>query len=180
MKPTVRCSWVLAAWLACGLVACASAKRSAEAPAPQAPAREGDPATTAPGQDAPRASPASEASTKADPPQPSVTTPPALSPNGRYAAPPNRAAALAQASGEIDSSQRELDVAGGDCRNACRALASMDRAAGRLCGLAQSNDEVRRCGDAKTKVYSARDKVRNTCGRCEDVSVERSAPIPSK
>ena len=94
--------------------------------------------------------------------------------------PPNRTIALSQASNDIESAQRELDVAGGDCRNACRALGSMDRAAGRLCGLAQSSDEQRRCGDAKTRVYSARAKVKNTCGSCPDVSVDRDAPIPSR
>jgi hypothetical protein len=86
---------------------------------------------------------------------------------------------MTQASNDIEASQRELDVAGGDCRNACRALGSMDRAAGRLCGLAQSADEVRRCGDAKSRLYSARDKVRNTCGSCADTSVDRNAPVPS-
>lgn len=100
--------------------------------------------------------------------------------SGDYAKPPNRAAAMSQASGEIESSQRELDVAGGDCRNACRALGSMDRAAGRLCGLAQSTDEVKKCEGAKTRVLSARDKVRNTCGTCPDVSVDRNAPVPSR
>jgi hypothetical protein len=93
---------------------------------------------------------------------------------------PNRALALAQASNEIETSQRELDVASGDCRNACRALGSMDRAAGRLCSLAQTNEEARRCDEAKLRVYAARDKVRNTCGSCPDVSVDRNAPIPSR
>jgi hypothetical protein len=87
---------------------------------------------------------------------------------------------MSQASSEIEASQRELDVAGGDCNNACRALGSMDRAAGRLCGLAQAEEEHRRCGDAKSRVQSARDKVRATCGACPDVSVDRNAPIPSR
>jgi hypothetical protein len=106
------------------------------------------------------------------PTTPSASTTP--SPSG------NRSVALAQASNDIEVAQRELDVAGGDCRNACRALGSMDRAAGRICSLIQSNDDPRRCGDAKAKVYSARDKVKNTCGSCPETSVDRNAPVPSR
>jgi hypothetical protein len=125
---------------------------------------------------------ATKATTSPPPPPPSAPPQASAPPSPDYApAPPgNRAAALRQAATDIEASQRELDVAGGDCRNACRALQSMDRAAGRLCGLAQSDDEVRRCGDAKIRVYSARDKVRNTCGSCSEVSVDRNAPIPSR
>ena len=103
-------------------------------------------------------------------PQASTTTPP-LTP---------RAAAVQSAVGEIDSSQRELDVAAGDCRNACRALGSMDRAAGRLCGLTQGQPDASRCDDAKQHVYTARDRVKKTCGQCEGgPSVDHDAPIPS-
>lgn len=92
----------------------------------------------------------------------------------------SRTMAFSSALDEVDTSQRQLDVAAGDCNNACRALGSMDRACGRLCGLAQGSDESRRCEDAKKKVYSARDRVKQTCGACPGgVSVERSAPIPS-
>jgi hypothetical protein len=88
--------------------------------------------------------------------------------------------ALRSASSEVESSQRELDLAGSDCRNACRALGSMDRAAGRLCELSQGPDEGNRCNDAKQRVYSARDRVRTSCGSCPNgPSVERAAPIPS-
>lgn len=165
------------------LVACAAGERkTASSPPPAseaAPAQQpypsspggAAPQTAAPAPPPPPPSPAGDAA----PTQPS--TPPAA---GAYAQPPNRAAALSQATTEIEASQRELDVAGGDCRNACRALGSMDRAAGRICGLAQSNDELRRCTDAKTRVYSARDKVKSTCGTCPDTSVDRNAPIPSR
>lgn len=81
---------------------------------------------------------------------------------------------------DLDASQRELDVAAGDCHNACRALGSMDRAAGHLCALVQGDEDTRRCEDAKTRVYSARSRVKNTCGTCEGgPSVERNDPIPS-
>lgn len=169
----------LAAFVASALVACAAGRKSAEAPAATSPASE-------------PAGYAQQPALQATPPPPPAAPSPgadALSPQpgqpgtapGTYAPPPpNRSIALSQASSDIEASQRELDVAGGDCRNACRALGSMDRAAGRLCGLAQSNDEQRRCSDAKTRVYSARDKVKNTCGSCPDVSVDRDAPIPSR
>jgi len=91
-----------------------------------------------------------------------------------------RALAFQRAGADVEASQRELDVAAGDCRSACRALASMDRAAGRLCELAQGPSELQRCDDAKRRVYSARDRVRSTCGECPGgPSVERGAPIPS-
>jgi hypothetical protein len=98
------------------------------------------------------------------------------------AAPPqSRAIQLQGAGRDFDSSERQLDVAAGDCSNACRALGSMDRAAGTLCQLAREGDEVKRCEDAKKKVYSARDRVKTTCGGCPGgPSVERTDPIPSR
>ena len=92
-----------------------------------------------------------------------------------------RSMAIQSASRDVDQSQRELDVAGSDCRNACRALGSMDRAAGRLCELSRGDGEPERCEDAKRRVYSARDRVRATCGTCADgTTVDRAAPIPSR
>lgn len=117
-------------------------------------------------------------------PSPEGATPPgaakATTPAGGASGATSRSMALQSASSEVESSQRELDVAGSDCRNACRALGSMDRAAGRLCELSQGPDEGRRCDDAKRRVYSARDRVKTTCGSCPNgPSVERAAPIPS-
>jgi hypothetical protein len=160
---------IVAIVLSASLVACSAQK----SPPPQQPAPEAAPPGYA-AQPAAPPPPPSDASTASPQGLPPSTAP------SPYAPPPNRNVAISQATNEIETSQRELDVAGGDCRNACRALGSMDRAAGRLCGLAQSNDEQRRCGDAKNRVYSARDKVRNTCGSCPDVSVDRNAPIPSR
>jgi hypothetical protein len=120
-------------------------------------------------------------STMATPPTSTYAPPPPMTPStAPGAGADTRGVALAGATSELESSQRELDVAAGDCRNACRALGSMDRAAGRLCELAQ-DAEARRCDDAKQKVYSARDRVKNTCGSCPNgPSVERKDPIPSK
>ena len=169
---------VVALLMGSGIVACAS-RKSGEPP----PAHPGEPqaAGAAPAQYQEAApAPAAPQSTTMDSMGGAPAQPSTVPGHGSFAPPPTRSAALRQASSDIDASQRELDVAGGDCRNACRALGSMDRAAGRLCGLAQSSDEQRRCEDAKVRVYSARDKGRNTCGTCPDVSVERSAPVPSR
>jgi hypothetical protein len=169
--------------------ACASSKTSAKEPETQSPKQQaqgdrelaggGAPSDYAqsPGAQPTQPAKAADAAPASPPP------PPAAAPRPEPQAsttPSNRGAVMAQASRDVETSQRELDVAGGDCNNACRALGSMDRAAGRLCALSQTNDEVRRCNDAKNRVYSARDKVRNTCGTCADVSVDRSAPIPSR
>jgi hypothetical protein len=114
------------------------------------------------------------------PPAPSAEAAPATPGTPGGGATMDRSMALRAASSDVESSQRELDVAGSDCRNACRALGSMDRAAGRLCELSQGSDEGHRCSDAKQRVYSARDRVRTSCGSCPNgPSVERAAPIPS-
>ncbi len=168
---------VVALLMGSGILACATRKSGEPTPAhPGAPPAAGSPAAQY--QAAPAAPQSTMDSTGGETPPPAQ---PSTTPgHGSFAPPPTRSAALRHASADIEVSQRELDVAGGDCRNACRALGSMDRAAGRLCDLAQSSDEQRRCEDAKVRVYSARDKVRNTCGTCPDVTVERSAPVPSR
>lgn len=162
------------------LSACAAQKSAA----PPAASAESTPAKSH-AQDAydaqPGAAPQTPPPASPQPAAPSATRP-AEERSGDFAEPPpaNRAAALRNAARDMESSQRELDVAAGDCQNACRALGSMDRAAGRLCALAEATDELRRCEDSKQKVYSARDRVRSTCGNCPNgASVERSAPIPS-
>lgn len=160
------------------LAACAAGSKSAPSAAPDS-GRVGGYPQQQPGY--PTGTSAQSTTTPATPP-----APPPPPPSQPYAQPPgqdspqSRAAAAQSAANEIESSSRELDVAAGDCRNACRALGSMDRAAGRLCGLTQGDNEMRRCDDAKRRVYSARDRVKATCGQCEGgPSVERSAPIPS-
>ena len=115
------------------------------------------------------------------PPQPNVDQP---APTGDGTGSDSRLRVDAKkGSSEIDAAQRELDDAGADCKNACRALGSMDRAAGRLCKLSQTAEDRARCDDAKVKVYKARDRVRAACTTCAEwggPSVERAAPIPSQ
>ena len=109
------------------------------------------------------------------PPAPPPPPPPASSMQ-----PGGGPSTLQKARGDFETAQRELDVAASDCRAACRALGSMDRAAGHLCDLASGVSDRARCEEAKTKLYSARDRVRTTCGTCPGgASVERSAPVPS-
>jgi hypothetical protein len=144
--------------------ACATSKRGSETPASKSvPTEDAAPAGAAP------------------PPAVAPATPQPSQPGAGYgAAPSGLSAAMAQASGEVEAAQRELDVAAGDCRNACRALRSMDRATGRLCSLGVSTEEIRRCSDAKSRLLHARDKVRSTCGTCPDgPSLDRNAPVPS-
>ena len=175
--------------LACG--GCSAGKsppRSAE-PAAQSYGQPGSPSGAAAAsqdqayaQPPPAPPPPAPPSAEAAPTTPSSTsTAKPAQPNGAGGASLTRSAAIQSASRDVEASQRELDVAGSDCRNACRALGSMDRAAGRLCELSQGGGEPQRCDDAKKRVYSARDRVRTTCGTCADgTTVERAAPIPSR
>lgn len=101
-------------------------------------------------------------------------------PSAASANAPGASGALAASSGELEKAHRDLELAAGDCTNACRALGSMDRAAGKLCTLARSTDERDRCGEAKVKVQNARDRVKRTCGSCPEVTVDRNASIPSR
>jgi hypothetical protein len=50
------------------------------------------------------------------------------------------------------------------CTTACRALASMGRAADHLCGLAGAEDP--RCGHARERLQLAENRVRQSCPNC--------------
>jgi hypothetical protein len=50
------------------------------------------------------------------------------------------------------------------CETACRALASMDRAATHICLLAGDDNE--RCTNARERVRSATERVRQSCSEC--------------
>jgi len=158
-----------------------SPKSAAESAPAQYPAQGYGYGASQPAANQPAPAPATQApeSTQSEKPVPAPLKKgePPGSPSGGA---PARAAELRTAASTVESSQRELDVAAGDCRNACRALGSMDRATGRLCELASGGDEVRRCEDARRSVYTARDRVKATCGDCQgSPSVERRDPIPS-
>lgn len=89
----------------------------------------------------------------APPPQPMQPAPPAESPAGKKEA-------EAKAAGDAQATQ----VSASPCMTACRALASMTRAAEHLCGLAGEGDD--RCAGARARVKSATDRVESQCPSC--------------
>ncbi|WP_437321411.1 hypothetical protein [Sorangium sp. So ce385] len=105
---------------------------------------------------------------------PAGAPPPAAAPS------PPRAASAEAAGSAPAPSTRSTTTAGGHpakkaeaapmsaapCETACRALASMSRAAQHLCGLAGDADA--RCDAARTRVKSATDRVEARCPRCAE------------
>ncbi len=93
---------------------------------------------------------------------------------------PDGSAAIHARAGEVDRFEAELVQAGSDCREACRALGSMDRACGGLCSLSRGTSEAPLCSTATKRLLAARDNVKRACGACPNgPSVERFAPVPS-
>lgn len=66
--------------------------------------------------------------------------------------------------GRADFSRSERDFAnvGADCTLACKALASLERAADHLCAVAEPGE----CSDARVRVDRARHEVDARCGGC--------------
>lgn len=164
------------------LSACA-ARKSESPPAQSAAGPAADAASATGGQGG---YPAEYGQPQAQPGQPAAPPPPpspatAEAPKAEPTSPQGRSFALHKASSDIEAAQRELDVAGSSCQNACRALGSMDRAAGHLCQLTRDENTHDRCDDAKRRLYNARDKVRGSCGTCPDnqPATDRNAPVPS-
>jgi hypothetical protein len=90
-------------------------------------------------------------------------------------------AALRGSRSELARAERDLEASLSDCRSACHALASMERATGHLCDMASDHEDRRTCEDAKTKVLAARDRIRSSCGSCPDgPTLDRTAPVPSR
>ena len=69
---------------------------------------------------------------------------------------------VAGARNELDRAEAQIGAATGDCATACRALASMERAANHLCAL----DSGRECDHARERLAAARERVRTSCGGC--------------
>lgn len=167
------------------LGACAASKspasasaRSPEASAEAPAAGQAAPMPTAPGYSQQQGYPQQQPGQY--PAQPAATTP--TTPPSNYAPPPPKPADSPgrQAAFDFDEAERRLAVATSDCATACKALGSMDRSAGRICGLIATNDDQARCTDAKGKVVSARSRVKNTCGSCPDTSTDPKDPVPSR
>lgn len=69
-----------------------------------------------------------------------------------------------EARSELDRAESQLAAALKECTSACRALASMERAAKSLCDLGGADE----CSRARARVEAARDRVRSSCGTCTD------------
>jgi hypothetical protein len=101
------------------------------------------------GAEAPATSPATSGTPNAPPQASSQSTTP-------------QSPEVAGARGDLDRAEGQLSAAQGDCAAACRALASMERAAEHICAL----DSGGECGRARERVDTARERIRATCGTC--------------
>ncbi len=161
-SPGHRIVSLAAAVLVLAATGCAAAPRqSASAPAaampPESPEEKSKVEAAAPA-----SAPADDASTRVAP---------------STVAPAGEGRDSSGASGEFERAARTIDAAPSDCRQACRALGSMDRACGQLCQL----DSDQTCNDDKARLRSARRRVRTSCGSCADgTSVEPDGPIPQR
>jgi MYXO-CTERM domain-containing protein len=72
--------------------------------------------------------------------------------------------------------QRASALAGGGCAVACPALASMQRAADRICAL----DPGPRCDAARAKVRDARRMVEQACPECATGGKDTPPPLEAK
>lgn len=154
MRRAVLLGLAASAALALPLAACGG---GAEAPAKN-PSSESQPATTAP-------------------PPPSYPEQHNPLPYGSSGAPSTPSPGAAPPMIEIEGFGRQIELAGSDCATACRALASMERATGRLCAMP---DEAARCDDARGRVRTSRTRVKKVCGVCPGgPSTDEGAPIPS-
>ncbi len=95
-------------------------------------------------------------------PSSNVAAPEATQGGGGGAAQQSRTPEVSGARSELDRAEAQLQSAPGDCVAACRALASMERAAAHLCEL----DSGTECGRARERVEAARARVRSSCGGC--------------
>ncbi|WP_437603592.1 hypothetical protein [Sorangium sp. So ce590] len=114
--------------------------------------------------------------TQAAPPE--APPPPAAAPSPPRAASPSRPEAsdstptpaprATTAGAESPAKKAEAErMTATPCETACRALASMSRAAQHLCGLASDADP--RCDAARNRVKSATDRVASRCPRCVEL-----------
>jgi hypothetical protein len=107
----------------------------------------------------------------AAPPPPVATAAPA--PGAAEAAPATADAEQHKASKDgasvqLGEARHELSVALGqaDCKAACRALASMEKATRQGCEPASSADERDQCQSAEKDLGAAKGRVRAACGAC--------------
>lgn len=121
--------------LSAGLAACAASPKKDASPPPAGQERDGA-GTTA---DVPPADATRTGATEAIPPGAVVT-----------------------ARGELERASADLEAGLSECTSACRALASMERAAAHLCEL----DGAKECSSARERVERARAKVKSSGCSC--------------
>lgn len=63
---------------------------------------------------------------------------------------------------EMTKDERDVEIASSDCQAACKALASLERAADRLCMVAEPQE----CSDARVRVDRAKRAITEKCGGC--------------
>lgn len=147
--------------LAGSLGACAAPKEAAEPPSPPPAAPAGD----APAAGASPGYPGSM--TPVPPPAPADAAPKATEPSAE------------PLWLEFERFDRAVALSTGDCATACRALASLERAAKRVCEGATQLGEGGHCGEATRRLRDARGRVRAACPRCANgTSTEPDAPAP--
>ena len=150
MKPAVALRLSAFALLS---VACAAAPPPTSSAPPgtanEASDAEGPRPTAAPGTDTPQAGTTSVKPTSA----PNNPVPPVA---------PSAGAARSWALANLGESEQRVEASLKECTTACKALASMERAAKSLCDLGDAGE----CARAKERVEAARDKVKRSCGVC--------------
>ena len=74
---------------------------------------------------------------------------------------------MSDALDELDRAASALSTAT-SCPEACRALASMQRAAARICELVDEGDPEGRCARAEARLRTWRERVEAKCGTCPE------------
>jgi hypothetical protein len=69
---------------------------------------------------------------------------------------------IAAGRADFQKNAHDFDLAATDCTLACKALASLERAADHLCAVAEPDE----CTDARARVDRAKRAVQSQCGGC--------------
>jgi len=69
---------------------------------------------------------------------------------------------IGNARNDFKASEHDVELAASDCQAACKALASLERAANHLCAVAEPEE----CTDARVRVDRAKRAVTSQCGGC--------------
>lgn len=91
--------------------------------------------------------------------QSSPASPP---PSGGASATTEFPQSIGAARSDLDKDEHDVQLASSDCQAACKALASMERAADQLCLVAEPQE----CSDARVRVDRAKRAVSAQCGGC--------------